>query len=1020
MVSAVLMLSLCGQPAELKLVDFETPGQAEGFEQSTEQVKEGKFAGKWWQMDKQPQATLLPIPRDWSAYGALSLWMYNAKRLPGTAFMLIISSENDRTEGPDYWAYRFDLGSWEGWRQFVLPFDELDGARMPVGWHKIDRVYFTATGWDNTPHPEAVVYLDDVRLVPMPRAQGPRLSDEEFFGLLDLNWPGLEKVRAAVEDRDWEKAKAELLAYYRAREKPRWYFDWREGPRKLGRPPRSGSDGWDYYATKITVDWTGWRQFRLRKQDFAPTRKPIGWDWITSISFHASGWDETPDPNTVLYFDDFRLVGPAGAVSLGDFEEERQPWEGLERSPEQAHSGRYAGKWADMVAQPTVRHGRAPVDWTGYDYLEFWAFSPRATGARITVVLDSDDLQQQFAAADAVVAHRWIPLKGQPYDLGPDIDWALFPFAPDDPDRTREWTWCNLNRMSQWLTLMDAYWQSGDEKYAAECVAQMLSWVRKCPVPLLSSGNNSLNWRTIEAGIRMGQTWPPTFFRLLASPSFTPEACCTMVKSMVEHARHLMKWRTGGNWLTMECNGLGHVGILFPEFKEAAQWRQTAIEVLHQELEKQVYPDGAQIELTQGYHHVALSNFLGLYRIAKLNEVPMPADYAARLKKMYLCDLYQAEPDWATPAFNDSGRVGVLRYLQEALSLFPDDPVLQWAASQGKRGQPPAFTSYLFPYAGFMVMRSAWGDPDARYLCMEAGPFGYGHQHEDKLSFVMYGYGREHITDPGNYMYDASAWRQYVLSTRAHNTIRVDGQDQQRRGLTATYVTREPLRDLKWLTSDALDFGEGVYDNGFGPQHIPVTHRRQVVFVRPDYWVIVDTVEGTGTHLIESLFHFNHDEAEVVGSAVRSLDPDTANAVVAAAPVAGLQVRLVKGQLQPEVQGFIPAERWRPSWKAPTAQPPAHGKREIPTAVFTLQAALPAKLAYVVMPYPKGRQPQVACRLLPVAGPGTAVEVSVDGQQRVVLVGSPGQRVASGPMATTAQVVLFELMPNGPRKLAEL
>ncbi|MGQ4871296.1 MAG: heparinase II/III family protein, partial [Candidatus Thorarchaeota archaeon] len=174
-----------------------------------------------------------------------------------------------------------------------------------------------------------------------------------------------------------------------------------------------------------------------------------------------------------------------------------------------------------------------------------------------------------------------------------------------------------------------------------------------------------------------------------------------MVKSMVEHARHLMRWRTGGNWLTMECNGLGHVGIMFPEFKEAAKWRETAISTMLQELNHQVYPDGAQFELTMGYHHVSLHNFLGLYEFAVLNDVPMPGDYAKRLRKMFVYDVLLAEPDGATPAFNDSGRGGIGRYIEKAAELFPDDPLFQWAVSKGERGKGPDFTSYLFPYAGF-------------------------------------------------------------------------------------------------------------------------------------------------------------------------------------------------------------------------------------------------------------------------------------------------------------------------------
>ncbi len=52
---------------------------------------------------------------------------------------------------------------------------------------------------------------------------------------------------------------------------------------------------------------------------------------------------------------------------------------------------------------------------------------------------------------------------------------------------------------------------------------------------------------------------------------------------------------------------------------------------------------------------------------------------------------------------------------------------------------------------------------DDRYMLFDAGPFGYGHQHEDALSFVIYAYGKYMLVDPGNYPYDSSEWRKYVL-----------------------------------------------------------------------------------------------------------------------------------------------------------------------------------------------------------------------------------------------------------------
>ena len=321
--------------------------------------------------------------------------------------------------------------------------------------------------------------------------------------------------------------------------------------------------------------------------------------------------------------------------------------------------------------------------------------------------------------------------------------------------------------------------------------------------------------------------------------------------------------------------GLARVGAAFPEFRESAEWRKLATDTLYAQLAQQVYPDGAQFELSTGYQYVALASFLQVYRTAKRSGMELPADYAQRLAAMYRCDLYLAEPDWRLPDLNDGSRRSVLDSLAVgAREVASDDPVLQWAASGGKAGTPPTTTSTLFPYAGWMVMRSGWQGADERYALLEAGPYGYGHQHEDKLNLIVYGYGREHISDAGYYDYDASDWRRYVLSTRGHNTIRVDGQDQHRAGLHGTYVTKDAVTDLTWQTNNALDYGAGVYADGYGPERMTkVTHRRELVFVKPDYFLVVDELEGEGEHQIESLFHLNHDEAEIDGPVARSVDP---------------------------------------------------------------------------------------------------------------------------------------------------
>ena len=934
------------QAPDLVISDFESLDGWRGLELDREIVKEGQSSGLWHKMPERATATISDFPHDWSRHSALSFWMHNARRTDAR-FMLILRSENPDTEGPDYYALKLRLDRWTGWKQLIVPLSELGGAREPLGWNQIQRIDITATGWGNEPHPDAEVRFDDFRVVAIDRVPGPRMSDEELFAAMDLTRFDMATVKQAVDQEDLVAAKAAWLDHLRTRTKPVWTVDWRDRPSKDRVAPAGGSPGWDYYSKGLRVDWTGWKHFRFTKDDFGKSRQPIGWHWIDSIAINASGWGHEPDPETVLYFDDVQLVGNDKTIDLGTFEEGTDDWAGLEVSKEHAKGGEASGKWERQHLHTTIRTNAAPTDWTDMEALEFWCYSPKATGARLTMVLNSD--RKDFEAAKKILNHVI-----QGHDFGPNINWEA------DPNNYREWTYA-INRFFHWRKLAETYWESGDERFAKELCDQWVDWVQKNPVPLFTSGNSSYTWRTIECGIRQSTTWPDCLYRVMGSEHFTPEVAAAMTKSMIEHARHLMAWPSrGGNWLTMESNGLGTIGILLPEMKESTEWLETGLKRQYEELDNQVYPDGSQIELTTGYHQVSLKNFLGLASTAILNDVPLPGDYYQKLRRMFEYNLYVQMPNGRTPALNDGGTSSIIRSMETAFELY-EDPLFEWAATRGRRGTPPDHTSHYFPYAGQMVMRSSW-EPDARYLIMDAGPYGFGHQHEDKLSLMTYAFGKVHLVDPGNYAYDSSPWRKYTLDTRAHNTVMVDGEPQRRRRRPReTYLVDEPLATNVWRSSERLDYAAGQYDEGYGDKNaIDVTHRREVLFVKPAYWLVVDTFEAVGLHRYDSLFHFDADEAEIDsnGRTVRTIDP-TSNCLIAAAEQPNLSLEIIKGQTEPLVQGFIAGQRWRPSWKAPDAERPEHGKREIPTAVFSLTADGNARIVYAIVPYPEGTSPAV-------------------------------------------------------------
>lgn len=558
-----------------------------------------------------------------------------------------------------------------------------------------------------------------------------------------------------------------------------------------------------------------------------------------------------------------------------------------------------------------------------------------------------------YPLADRLMNHQIEPSMGAPEAfIGKDINWEYNPVDPSDPNFTKEWTWCNLNRMSFWNTLGKAYWSTLDEKFAREWVDQMVDWVEDNPVPMDKKPWETLCWRSIEAGIRMAYSWMNSYYYFLFSSSFTPDANLSFVKGVIEHGQKLEKitldyperW---GNWITMECNGLGTIGILFPELKKAEDYRKVAFERLNKELDSQVYPDGAQVELTTSYHQVSRSNFMELAKLAQMNNVIVPEGYLDKLKKMYLFNLYLMDPVGILPPFNDAPPTRITSSLKEAYEIWKDKEFL-FGATLGKEGEKPKFDSYFFNWAGYYVMRSGWSYSD-NCLYFDAGPVGLGHMHEDMLNLYLYSRGKILLTEPGTYSYDQSKWRRYVLLTSAHNTIIVDGKDQHRADIPESCLIKEPLKN-PWVNTSLFDYGKGTYSSGYqenkyvavqypmkfvGEKDTSISHTRHVIFLKPYYYIVVDFLKGKGKHDYEAHFHLDAPDAklDMTTKAVHTLRSDSVQLGLFPMDVEGLKARIVKGQEDP-ILGWIPRQ-----------------KRPIPTVVYSKKEEAPATFSTFLYPY---------------------------------------------------------------------
>ena len=513
------------------------------------------------------------------------------------------------------------------------------------------------------------------------------------------------------------------------------------------------------------------------------------------------------------------------------------------------------------------------------------------------------------------------------------------------PTGDRQWAMA-LNRHFHIVTLLEAYRATGNAAYAARLDEHIRDWVVDS-LPYPAKANANLYWGGLEISFR-AKAWTKAFYGLQDCPQFTPAGRLLMLTSLPEHADHLRRFhRPNNNWTTMELSGLATLAAAFPEFKGSAEWLKYSGDTLADQLEHQIYPDGAQHELTSSYHHVALRNFELFADLCRDADLPLPKSYRAGIEKLWNYLAWSMRPDGFGPLNNDSDLTSYRAGVTKAAEVFKR-PDWIYIASNGKDGQKPdRGPSIIFPWAGQAVFRSGW-DPEATWAFFDIGPWGAAHQHNDKLHLSLVAYGRDFLVDSGrfNYVSGEGSWRtSYAQASVSHNVVLIDGHGQS----PGPKTTTQPTSEADYAVGGDLEFARSSCDH-FDKLAGSASHRRVVVHLPSSIVLVADRIETDRPRRIEALWHWHPDcTVAIEGESVASTDAGKAN--LRLAPLAPFKwtIELVKGQKTPQIQGWY-SPRYN-EWMPATA------------AVISAQVEGNVAFAWVLVPAP-GAAPQVTGEIL--------------------------------------------------------
>ncbi len=169
---------------------------------------------------------------------------------------------------------------------------------------------------------------------------------------------------------------------------------------------------------------------------------------------------------------------------------------------------------------------------------------------------------------------------------------------------------------------------------------------------------------------------------------------------------------------------------------------------------------------------------------------------------------------------------------------------------------------------GWITARSSWDD--AVMVGFKCGPMhghkaqryydsnrgaaheiGGGHGHPDVNSFQIFAYGRWLAIDPG---YERPKW------TRSHNCILVNGRGQIGEGQTwfdrdSVLETRATSAVIKAEHSAAWDYMVGDARNIYPAATGLTKYHRHLLYLRPDFFVVVDELRADPAAMFEWLLH---------------------------------------------------------------------------------------------------------------------------------------------------------------------
>lgn len=418
----------------------------------------------------------------------------------------------------------------------------------------------------------------------------------------------------------------------------------------------------------------------------------------------------------------------------------------------------------------------------------------------------------------------------------------------EDPLNDRSWRYA-LHSLFMVEYLINGYETFSRVEYLMKAKDIILDWSKWN----LQDSKSDMAWHDHSTAIRLIQI--SRYYNIYKNIDDSDEHK-KIIYDVVE--KHAEKLSSDDFYMPKHNHGLDQdlalyiASLVFSDHIKANTWKETSLVRFKKQLDDLFADDGSYLEHSPHYSFLVLDRIIQFTGLLSIFNRTIYTEVIEKLKKQIAFLISMLQPDGTIPPIGDSEEQPITFTNVEGF-----DPSIETLINKANN-----FDSYIgelkleipdevFPIGGYAILKNkALSKDELTQIIFCCSFHSRVHKHHDDLSFILYSSGLPIFMDSGKYNYNyKSEERQYVVSSRAHNSVIVDDKDTEiiRLNIGKSAIT-------SFYANNDISFSSGCHCLYPG-----IIHSRLIVYIKPYDVLIFDHLEGFKSHTFDQNFIVNRN-----------------------------------------------------------------------------------------------------------------------------------------------------------------